>query len=686
MASPTIVSYANQKLKADTTSSFLTTDITVTFQDLDAPDILKYSITPRLNTLGGTLSLSSQDDSGAGTVGYVSYNYSLASANVKSLADGQVAYQVFTVTATDNAGNAKSQDIVITITGTNDAPLVSYRAESQTKEGAASYTLDLLMDAKDLDGDTLSVKSLTYTVDNGTAQIVDSTTKFISLDSKGVLTVNPSDTYFDTLASGTTRSILLNYLVSDGKGGDTPQSQTIVVAGTNDAPIVGKPLTDSVSKGSAIALDLLKGTTDVDVGDNLYLATVNFTVDGKGVGGATPQGLSLNGNSLLVDAANSAFSNLYDGQSSTIKVNYLIKDSFGASVAQSETITINGTGVAPKPVNNAPTVGYLQEVKVVEGDAKRSLDLLMGAKDLDGDTLSVKSLNYAVDNGITQSIDSTTKFISLDSKGVLTVNPSDTYFDTLASGTTRSILLNYLVSDGKGGDTPQSQSIVVTGVNDAPTLTVDSNGSTSLSALVVKGTKSEIDLLQGARDIDTGDNLHIENVSYTVNGKNVGGATPVGLSFNGKSLTVDASNPAFSGVFRDTPSMIKVDYLIKDSFGASVKQSDIITISSNDAAPNLMPINKTASISGLGIAIDGSAKVGNVLVANTSQLLDLQGHPLMNLSYQWFIDGKAAGSNATNSSYQVGTLDAGHFISVDVSISGQPSVVHVTSDPLFGYA
>ena len=470
-------------------------------------------------------------------------------------------------------------------------------------------------------------------------------------------------------------------MVTDGQGGSTAQSQTIVITGTNDAPrLATTGLSDSLTKGGLGSFDLLRGASDSDLGDNLYLSNVNFIINGRNIGAATPEGVSFNGRNLTVDASNAAFSSLYAGQTSTIKVNYQIKDSFGAFVDQSETITINGSGTAPAPINHAPIVGYLPESRVAEGSAAYTLNLLSGASDPDtGATLGVAGLTYAVDGSAPISFSATpASYLSL-SNAVLTVRPTDQAFDSLASGSTRSILLNYMVTDGQGGSTAQSQTIVVTGTNDAPKV-----ATSGLSDSLAKGTLGTFELLRGASDADIGDNLYLSNVNFIINGKNIGGATPEGVSLNGNTLAVDGSNAAFSGLYNNQSSTIKVNYQIKDSFGAYVDQSDTITINGSGTAPTppapLTPAQAINLSSYAGVSITGSAMVGSTLTANISNL----GSSPTSLSYIWLRDGTVIDS-ATNSTYTVNSLDAGHFLRVDVQVAGQ-TATHNFSDPVFGYA
>ncbi len=73
----------------------------------------------------GTLSESNTDTSSAATL---NWQFTLDNDNpvLQSLAEGQTITQVYTVTFTDNHGAPVSQDVTVTITGTNDEPAVSY--------------------------------------------------------------------------------------------------------------------------------------------------------------------------------------------------------------------------------------------------------------------------------------------------------------------------------------------------------------------------------------------------------------------------------------------------------------------------------------------------------------------------------------------------------------------------------
>jgi len=154
----------------------------------------------------------------------------------------------------------------------------------------------------------------------------------------GSFTFDPEDD-FDSLANGETTTVSFEYELSGG--GETNRAvATITIIGTNDAPIVSAPLNAIVAEGTSVTVDLLEGANDIDAGDVLSVDIDTETL---------PAGVILDGNSLSIDAADSAYDSLGEGQSQEFVITYTILDAMGASVSQTLTLTITGT-------NDAPTV------------------------------------------------------------------------------------------------------------------------------------------------------------------------------------------------------------------------------------------------------------------------------------------------------------------------------------------
>src|SRR5204863_7574340 len=69
----------------------------------------------------------SEITSDPGNTGTVDWRFTLADNDpvLQSLAKGQTITQIYTVTITDNIGAAVTQDVTITLVGTNDAPIIT---------------------------------------------------------------------------------------------------------------------------------------------------------------------------------------------------------------------------------------------------------------------------------------------------------------------------------------------------------------------------------------------------------------------------------------------------------------------------------------------------------------------------------------------------------------------------------
>ncbi len=519
------------------------------------------------------------------------------------------------VAAETTSPNVQSAAATVTVNvnppAINTAPVVSNLARLSVNEGDTTpISINLLDGAVDNEGDVLTVSGLKIIVNGNDAASLPAG---MSL-SGNTLRFDPSNVAFNSLKQGQALDIRLNYNVVDGRNGVTAQSQSIVINGTNDNPVVGTPLTSSTSKGSnAYTLNLLTGASDPDAGDNIYVTNLTYAINGGAPTNATPSGVSLSGNILTVNPKDAAFNTLYAGQSQTITVAYRVQDSFGGFTNQTETITIAGAGSAP---NLAPTVTYLDESRTTEGADSYVLDLLRGANDAEGAALSVTGLRFRV--GDSSSSTSTLSGLSLSNTGLLTVNPKDASFDTISSGSTRAILLNYLVSDGVNS-TAQSQSIVISGTNDQPSV------AAALSSTKTKGDAAyTVNLLEGANDVDAGDSLYLANVSYTVDGTAINN-TPAGLSISGNKLTINPSDAGFNNLYTGQSKVIAVTYQVKDSFGAFVDQTETITINGTGAAPvaaNRAPLLNDLPNGPLGLLNGTNHRPFNFSVA------DADGNPL----------------------------------------------------------
>ena len=189
-----------------------------------------------------------------------SWSFDPTDSAYDSLAVGVTEDVVIEVQVSDGE-NTVSQTITLSVTGTNDTPVVTSTVNEQAVDGGA--LVSGTVDATDIDGD-----ALTYSV-NG-----DSLAGF-TLDGN-TWTFDPTLDVYASLAAGESEQVSVEILVSDGNGGTTTQTINFTVTGTNDAPEVVARTAESVSESATDATTGNSTTaqfkvTDID-GDDLSVS------------------------------------------------------------------------------------------------------------------------------------------------------------------------------------------------------------------------------------------------------------------------------------------------------------------------------------------------------------------------------------------------------------------------------
>lgn len=198
-----------------------------------------------------------------------SYTYTLnnASSGVQALAAGQVVTERFTYTISDDepAGAATaSSEIVVSISGRNDAPVANNDAAQLIEDSALNASGNLLANDLDVDaGTTLSVTSPgSYAGAYGTLTLAADGAYGYALDNQSV----------NVQSLGRAQQVVdqFSYTAADGIA-ESSASLTVTIAGSNDAPLIVNPLSDlTASPNSNFSWQLPTGTfTDVDQGDVL---------------------------------------------------------------------------------------------------------------------------------------------------------------------------------------------------------------------------------------------------------------------------------------------------------------------------------------------------------------------------------------------------------------------------------
>jgi hypothetical protein len=121
-----------------------------------------------------------------------------------------------------------SSTLTVNVAAVNDAPVDADETLTAT-ENTAFTPVDLLANASDVEGDTLTltVNSITGNTLTGSAVSVTNGTLSVATGS------------LDSLAAGTSETVTVNYTVSDGHGGSNTSTATVTITGANDAPVLG---------------------------------------------------------------------------------------------------------------------------------------------------------------------------------------------------------------------------------------------------------------------------------------------------------------------------------------------------------------------------------------------------------------------------------------------------------------
>jgi len=553
------------------------------------------------------------------------WTYALDNARLatQALPAGQHVTDTLTVWSADGTA---SQDIVVTVTGTNDAPAVSGAVSGGATEGGAAVTLNALANATDVDdGTTLQVVDVPAQLPAGVSY--DAATHSFTLD--------PKHAAYDHLAAGQPTTVTVNYAVSDGVA-STAASATWTVTGTNDAPAVSGAVSGGATEGgAAVTLNALANASDVDDGTTLQVVDVPTQL---------PAGVSYDAatHSFTLDPKHAAYDHLAAGQPTTVTVNYAVSDGV-ASTATSATWTVTGT-------NDAPTTSAVTLTPIAEDSASRIItqaELRANASDIDGDSLTATNLEIAIGNGS------------------LVANANGTWTYTPAANDDTGVSFSYTITDGHGGSVAGTASLDITPVNDAPTntvpgaQTVNSNTASAINGVAVADVDSPnvsttVSVGHGKLTVGTGGGATVSNNdtnAVTISGTLVQvNAALAALSYLGNinysgtdTLTVATSD----GFLSDTDTVAII--VSPPANAAPVASNDVIVIST-----------------GTSIFLSAAWLLNNDTDAD-GDALSISGAGIGSLPSGWTITSVTAGGVITGFNVSTGNVNQAATLAYTVS-------------------
>ncbi|WP_053068533.1 VCBS domain-containing protein [Synechococcus sp. WH 8020] len=296
----------------------------VIFSDVDVNDTHTASFSGTASY--GTFALGAFSGTTDGIGGSQGWSYSLDNTNpaVQALGVGETLSETFTITVDDGNGGTASQDVSVTVTGTNDAPTVTEAtdvtgavtelADLDVNEGSAALTDSGSFAIADVDlsdvqsvSVTASTTTSTETADASTtlgsltATVSDNTTA----DGTGAVswTYSVADSAVDYLAAGQTISETFTITVADDNGGTASQDVSVTVTGTNDQPVAAAVAINATEDGPTVIGNFTE--TDADSTDSHTFAIGSWTqigedIDGEAAGDFSGTAVALSGDGSVV--------------------------------------------------------------------------------------------------------------------------------------------------------------------------------------------------------------------------------------------------------------------------------------------------------------------------------------------------------------------------------------------------
>ncbi len=484
--------------------------------------------------------------------GSVNWTYSVDNADLDFLAVGETITFSYTVTADDGNGGTATDVVSFTLTGTNDAPTITAAAAAPITEAVDAGAQDLSdsgevsfadLDSNDLidirfasNGDIAwSGATIDQPLDADLAAALVAGFSVSATDAEAPGSVNwtyaLNDMDLDFLAVGETISFSYTVTADDGNGGTATDVVSFTLTGTNDAPTItaaaAAPITEAVDAGAQDLSDSGEVSfADLDSNDLIDIrfasngdiawsgATIDQPLDAD-LAAALVAGFSVSATdaeapgsvnwTYSVDNADLDF--LAVGE--TISFSYTVTADDGNGGTATDVVSFTLTG------NDAPTVSAAAASAITEAvDA--------GAQDLsdsgevsfaDLDSTDLIDISFQANNDISWSGATLDQPLDADLAAALvagfSVSATDaeapgkvnwTYsvdnadLDFLAVGETITFSYTVTADDGNGGTATDVVSFILTGTNDAPTV----------SAAAASGITEAVDA--GAQDLsDSGE-------------------------------------------------------------------------------------------------------------------------------------------------------------------------------------
>ena len=420
----------------------------------------------------------------------------------------------FTYQVGDGVAFSDVATVSITVNPLNDAPTADAIGVSVDEDGTVAVTLT----GADIDGDSLTFNVLTQPTNGTLTGVAPNLTYTPNADFNG------ADSF--------------TFEVNDGTVSSQTETVSITVNPVNDSPVADA---GSVTTDEDVAVNITLSGSDTD-GDALTFNVLTQPANGTLTGTAP--------NLTYTPGAN------FNGSDS---FTFEVSDGTASSVAETVSITVN-------PINDAPNA----DAASININEDGSAVITLTGTDVDGDTLTFNVLTQPANGTLTGTAPNLTYTPNADFNG------TDSF--------------TFEVSDGTVSSVPQTVTVTVAAVNDAPVADAQSVNTDEDTAVSIVLTGADVD----------GDSLTFNVLTQPANGVLTGTApnltyTP-SADFNGTdSFTFEVND----GILSSAPQTVSIvvapinDAPTADPASVSINEdgSAIVTLTGSDPDGDTLTFN-----------------------------------------------------------------------------------------------
>ncbi|MCS3458284.1 VCBS domain-containing protein [Aeromonas sp. BIGb0445] len=602
-----------------------------------------------------------------------SYRYVIDNSNatVQALRAGDTLTETFSYRATDRGNLNDIAALVITINGTNDAPMAVDDTGSAVEAGGINNATpgsdasgNVLVNDTDPDASNLNETQAVSAVRTGTTSGTG-TAGTLGNPLKGAygwLTLNANGSYDyeidNSLAAvqalrllGNTLTDSFTYTLIDAAGATSQANITITLQGANDAPtaiadagtaIEAGGLNNGIAGSNPVG-NVLGNDTDPDLnGEQLTVTGASFGASNVAPGTALNGlygTLTLNADGsyrYVLDNNNADVQKLLPGETLTELFDYQITDLGGQISASTLTITIEGRNDSPVAVNDTGTAVEAGGVNNVTLGSNATGNVLGNDTDPESANIDERQSVTTVSTGsgtagtLGSPLRGTYGWLTLNSDGNYTYEVDNSLATVQAlrlSGNTLSDGFSYTMVDANGASSSASITITIQGANDAPTAVADAGTAIEAGGLNngTAGSNPTGNVLSNDTDPDRyGEQPTVTGVSFT--GNNAAPGTALNGLYGTLTLNADGSysyvldnSNADVQKLRPGETLSEVfDYQMRDLAGLVSASTLTITIQGRNDTP--VAVNDTGTAveaGGVNNTTPGSNATGNVLSNDT---------------------------------------------------------------------